>query len=185
MRFIHGLTQLLIFLILVGEVAAGLYVTLGGADAWKEVVRALEGLRWNVFAAAAGLACLLLIHLLSYTPRREPDSKFVTFRSRAGDVSISVRAIRDFLQRLVAEFASVSETHITIRPGRNSLAVTVDLRVSAAEYVPEVCQMLQERIREALHEQLGIQRVGDIVVRVKEIQGPLPARSEESEEIGV
>lgn len=187
MRFLHVTTRLILLLILLAAIAAGVYFTLGGDDVWRNALTRLCEYRGETLAASLGLACILAIHLLSYTSPRHLDTKFVTFRSPAGNVSISVRAIRDFLQRLVTEFPAVKEMHTVIRHRRNGLSATVELRVSTDEYVPEVCQMVQERIREALTDQLGIPRLGAIEVRVKDIQGPVPAarQAEEVEEVGI
>jgi len=185
MRLLHVLARTGIFLVLLLEIAAGFYLTLGEETAWRQAVTRLVLYRWEALAASLALACLLLIDLLTLAPRQGENARFVTFRSKDGQVSISVRAIREFLQRVASEFAAVKDMHCSIRSRRNSLSISVDLRVTADEYVPELCQTLQERIRESLREQLGIPRIGGVVVRIREILPPSAVPQEETEEIGV
>jgi len=171
--------------VLLLQVAVGFYLTLGEPTAWRQAITRMVLYRTETFAAALGLASLLLIDLLTIPRQHHDDARFVTFRSKDGQVSISLSAIREFLQRMGSEFAALKDMHISIRPRRNRLSISVDLRVTADEYLPELCQTLQERIREALREQLGIHAVAGVVVRIREILPPSGVPQENAGEIGV
>ena len=65
MRLLHVLARTGIFLVLLLEIAAGFYLTLGEETAWRQAVTRLVLYRWEALAASLALACLLLIDLLT------------------------------------------------------------------------------------------------------------------------
>jgi uncharacterized alkaline shock family protein YloU len=71
--------------------------------------------------------------------------------------------------RLAAEFPSVTRMRPRVIPRRKTVDVAVDVRVKAGPEIHEVCQILQQRIRETMTTGLGITEVGRIEVSVGEI----------------
>jgi len=58
---------------------------------------------------------------------------------------------------------------ITVKGG--GVIVRVDVRVKSGTHVPELCRMLQTRVRESIREQLGLDSVREVRVNVREIVG--------------
>ncbi|MGE4489264.1 MAG: alkaline shock response membrane anchor protein AmaP [Kiritimatiellales bacterium] len=176
-KFLHGLTGVL--LILLPFACGGMMVYANGFDA---------GLRDRLFAAiqgsplygiAAGLVLILigLVYLGTYGQRR-PKVKFISFDSEDGGVSISVNAVRDFIRRVGEEFGAVVSLEPKIRAEKDLISIDLDVKLQTGSRIPELSQVLQNRVRESIRDGLGIAEVREIKVRVQEIVGaPPPSRT--------
>jgi uncharacterized alkaline shock family protein YloU len=56
-----------------------------------------------------------------------------------------------------------------VRPRRGGVDLLVDVRVKAGSQVHEVCELLQQRVRERVVEGLGISEVRRVEVNVRDI----------------
>jgi len=169
MRFLHGLSTLALFLFNAALAAAAFYYAMD-ASSWSGVTADLQTIRLSVIGGALALACLLLIYLLTFLRRREPI-QYITFDSPAGQVSISVRAVRDFIHRAIGEFPAVVTDYPRLRVRRGAVEFDIDLHVRSGTHVPELCEAIQEKVMQAAHEQLGISDINGVRVHVREIVG--------------
>ncbi len=125
--------------------------------------------------------CILLVILYLYTERpRRAQEQFISFESEGGLVSISMKAVRDFLARLADEFAAIVHLEPVIRPAAGSIEVEMEVKVKSGTQIPELCRMLQERVRESIRENLGLTEIRGVKVSVKEIIAP-PAKKKVEE----
>ena len=123
---------------------------------------------------------LLLIALYILTGiRRRKSEQSITFETEGGSVSISMKAIRDFLARVGDEFAAVLSLDPAIRVVSGSVEVDLNLRVKAGTQIPELCKMLQDRIRESIKDNLGLTDVRAVRINVREIVAPPPEKKQE------
>lgn len=136
--------------------------------------------RWNAALALAagvraeaiwtGVALLALALLLALTGLRRRDrERFLAFGNEQGSVTISTTAIGDYLARLIAEFPSVVRLQPHVLPRRGAVDIRIDLRVKAGSQVHELCELVQQRVREAMAEGLGIREVRKVTVTVRDI----------------
>ena len=168
------LKLLLLALLLWGGAAAALLLATGGALGLWAV--------WMGFPALAGsgalLALLLLVlsRWLGWCHNRRRQGDYITYQGDGGEVRVSVRAVKDLIERTVASSTCVVSVVPEVYTGRRGLlAVEVFLRVTSEAAVPELCRTLQERIAACLSERLGMQDVAAIRVSVREI---LPRQGE-------
>jgi hypothetical protein len=184
MKFLHVLFGLVLFLAL----AAGCAWVVHNAmfvEWWHEALRDLAGRNLLALNGAAALLLLVALYLLTGIRRRAAAEEFVTFESEGGSVSISMTAIRDCIARLREEFAAVLELRPSLRGAGGTLDVELDVRVRSGTQIPELCKLLQDRVRENMKENLGLPDVRSIRVRVREIAPPEAAQKKKAEARGV
>ena len=170
MKIFHYLLGLILFLALMAAGLGLLSTAFQGDEVWQRLVQDLSARR--VEAILVGVALVFLVLLYTLTALRLPEaSQYLAYDIEGGNVSVSLKAVQDFLARLSGEFAAVQalEPAVKARPG--AVDVQLDVKVKAGAQIPELCRMLQERARVILREKVGISEVGEVRVRVQEIVG--------------
>ncbi len=108
-----------------------------------------------------------------------PKDTFINFESDDGNVGISAKAVCDFVERIGKEFAAVSSIDSKLVKHKKALDIALDVKVLSGNKIPELSQVLQQRVRESVRESLGIESIGNITIKVKEIVGdPVKHESE-------
>ncbi len=169
-KFFHVLSGLVIWF---------LFAALGGALIYANGLRVEVGIlgafyldeRWYEAMGAGGIMVLLsLLYLVTFGPRR-PKMRYISFDSGNGSVSISVNAVRDYIRKLSGEFSSVVSIDPKIRAEKDSISLDLHVNLVAGVRIPELSQVLQNRVRESLRAGLGINEVKEVKVLVQEITG--------------
>jgi len=124
---------------------------------------------WGRVLAGVGVVFYLFLYLLTGIAWRRRRS-FITFENESGTVSVSTDAIRDYLNALKDEFAAVVWLKSQLRASRGALAVGLVLGVKDGTQIPELCKLIQTRVRELLEEHLGTCDLSGVSVEVNEIQ---------------
>ena len=96
---------------------------------------------------------------------------FIDFQSEDGSVGISTKAIQDFIERVGKEFAAVKSIKSQLKQEKGGLDIAMNVKVLAGNKIPELSQMLQQRVRESVRESLGLEEVRNITIKVQEIVG--------------
>lgn len=97
--------------------------------------------------------------------------KFIDFESDDGSVGISTKAIKDFIERVGKEFAAVKSIDSQLIHNKGGVDIAISVKVVSGNKIPELTQVLQQRVRESVRESLGIEGIGNITVKVAEIVG--------------
>ena len=152
---------------------------------WDREVGAVIADTLAIPLAAGGLGAILILSVILRWVGgcgRAKDA-FIDFQSEDGNVGISTQAIQDFIERVGKEFAAVKSIESRLIQGKGDLDIIVGVRVLSGNKIPELSQVLQQRIRESVRESLGLEGIGTISVRVKEIIGAAekPAESGNAE----
>lgn len=152
--------------------AAGLAV-MGAAtteEGWKSV---LESARANRLAfAAAGFALGLLAVLFGVGGIfRNRGGRYLTFYRDGGMVNISTKAIEKYVARLAPDFPSVTRMRPRVITARESVDIMVDITIKASPHVHDICELLQQRVRDSVVGGLGIPQVRYVEVNVRKIVG--------------
>lgn len=174
MKVIHALVGLILFLIVAAAGAALVYLPWFEHDLWVKGMELLVAQFWMASIAGAVLVILVVLYLISGVRRSPPGEQYLSFTNDGGTVSVSMRAIRDFLARLGDEFAAVTSLQPALQSRGGSLYVELDLRVRSGTQIPELCKLLQDRVRESIQENFGVSNVKSVKVNVREIV-PSPA----------
>jgi len=173
MRFLHGLFGFVMVILLIAIGAGLMYgATLGSDNAyWLKGLDILQHEWFIVAGAGAAVLILVLLYIVTFWRPRTSPKQFISYDGRGGRVSICVKTIRDFIQTTTDEFSSIISMHPSLQFRGGSLDVELELRIVAGTQIPELCQMLQERIKERLQDELGLRDVRNVKVSVREIVG--------------
>jgi len=174
-RLLHTLTGLLVFLAPLVWGALLIYGNGANTDFRDFLFNTME--TSPVAGVAAGLILVLIavVYVSTFGPP-SPRNRFISFESDNGEVSISVSAVRDFIRKLGDEFSAVVSMDPQIRYEKKLICIDLNVKVQTGSRVPELSQMLQDRVRESIRDGLGIVEVREIKVKVQEIVGaPLPS----------
>lgn len=174
-KFLHALTGILVFLTPV--VWGGLLIYGNAFDnAFRDSI--LDFIQ-NSPVYGTGLGMVLILMVLVYLGTwgaSRPASRFISFDSENGSVSISVNAVRDFVRKIGDEFSAVVSMDPRIRPEKDLISIHLNVEIQTGTRIPELSQMLQDRVRESIRDGLGIVEVREIKVKVQKIVGvPPPA----------
>lgn len=167
MKIIHVLLGLVLLALLV---AGGVLVIRYALtpDAWADITAQAGAWRYYAMQGAAGVLIVLALYLVTGLPRRT-HAQFISFENEGGAVSISVKAIRDFLIRVGSEFAAILGMDPVIRAPSGAIELDLDVKVKAGTQIPELCKLLQDRVRESMRDSLGLPEVRRIRINVREI----------------
>lgn len=170
MKVLHVLTGLLLFALLIALSGAVGYLALS-AETWRQALARAGSERLLALSGGIVLFLLVLLFLLTGVPRRVSE-QFVTFENENGSVSVSAQAIAGLIERVRDEFAAVIELKPAIRPVGGSIGVDLDVKVRGGTQIPELCRLLQERVRETIRENLGLADIRGVRIAVREIVVP-------------
>ena len=168
MKAIHFLLGLVLYL----SIAAGglaLIVSPEYPDFIQMAVAWGAGLpAWLKVAGGVGVLVYLFAFLLSGLRWRR--GSFITFENANGTVSVSTAAVQEYLNTLKGEFAAVVWLKSHLRAVRGALEVGLVLGVKDGTQIPELCKLMQTRVRELLEEHLGTCDLSGVSVEVNEIR---------------
>ena len=172
-KLLHGLTGLVILLLPL--VWGGLIIYGNGFN---------TSLRDTVFSfiqgsplAGIGIGLILVLIGLTYLGTfgsARPRLRNISFDSEGGAVSISVNAVSDFIRKLGDEFGAVINLEPRIRSEKDLISIDLDVKIQTGTRIPELSQLLQDRVRESIRDGLGIVEVREIKVHIREIVGAPP-----------
>lgn len=123
---------------------------------------------WLKVAGGVGVLAYLFAFLLSGL--RWKRGTFITFENANGTVSVSTAAVQEYLNTLKGEFAAVVWLKSHLRAVRGALEVGLVLGVKDGTQIPELCKLMQVRVRELLEEHLGTCDLSGVSVEVNEIR---------------
>lgn len=123
---------------------------------------------WLKVAGGVGVLVYLFAFLLS--GMRWKRGSFITFENANGTVSVSTAAVQEYLNTLKGEFAAVVWLKSHLRAVRGALEVGLVLGVKDGTQIPELCKLMQVRVRELLEEHLGTCDLSGVSVEVNEIR---------------
>jgi uncharacterized alkaline shock family protein YloU len=180
MKIIHALTGVILFVVLLAAGAALIGFAFCRGTPWDPTRCPVMSDPEALGRLGIGLLALALVHALSRFPSRR-DAKYISFRSRSGSVHVSVEAARNFIVKIADEFAAILRMDPVLESRGRQLDVTLNLRVKAGTQIPELCDLLQQRVRESVSDSLGITDLRNVRVNITEIVGHPEPRSPDEE----
>ena len=124
-----------------------------------------------------GVGMLLLLIGLIYLGtfgRPRPRVRTISFESESGAVSIDVKAVSDFIRKLGDEFGAIISMEPRVSSNKDMITIDLDVRIQTGTRIPELSQLVQERVRDSIRDGLGIVDVREVKVHVREIVGAPP-----------
>jgi len=168
MKWAHRLLGLLLGVLLTVVLFRILLPALQGGEVWAGFLDGLEARRM----AAVVWSLLTLLALVAYVLtalRITPGPKYLAYETQHGSISISLRALQEFLSHLKKEFPAIVSMTPYVSAQNEGLEVTLEIKVRAGAPIPEISRMLQERARLLIEQKIGIADIRNIEVKVEEI----------------
>lgn len=182
MKWAHRLLGILLVLLAGGALTRILLPAMQGGEYWSAFVSDFAGNRHGVMAYGLVLVVLVVAYIAT-SFGRGPSSQYLSYESKQGNISISLKALQDFLGHLKNEFPSILTLTPKVSARDEALDVILRVRVKAGAPIPEISRMLQERARSTIQEKVGISDIRDVEVKVEEIvrdKDSLASRSPET-----
>jgi len=140
---------------------------------------------WIIGTIAVIILVVVVIYLLS---KRQP-SRIRAFTNGSGYVEISRAALVDIIRAKSEQVDIEKKPGVAIRSRRGKLHVDVKIRLLPSRRLTEVSEILQQHLKDALQEGLGIRKLGSINVMVvgvrvksgKEVRKSLPLNPRKTE----
>lgn len=160
---------LLILLALAFALSGGVLWAAVSAKRWGQLMNGVaETSAMQGVGLATAFLFLLCLYLFSAVPRRS-RRRVLSFDNEGGTVSISTDAICDYLAKLSSEFPAIVKLMPEVISGHQRIDLRIGVRIRAGSQVHEVCELLQQRVRESVTTGLGISQVGNVEVSVMDI----------------
>ena len=167
MKTLHTLMGVLVFVVLAVAGIVLVRAAWGTAD-WDALSGTVAKGRFIGMGAGVALVCVAVLFVLTAIPVKKRE-RFLSFENESGRVSISTEAICEYLLKLAGEFPSIIRMRPKVVPAKSAIDIIVDVRIKAGPQIHEVCEVLQNRIRESMASGLGISEVRRVEVSVREI----------------
>lgn len=167
---LHFLSGVILFVALIVGGAWLVHITLY-EDIWRLSLNWLEANRMRALSGLAAMWWVVVLYVLT-SRRSKRHESVVSLTMETGTVSISTRALEDYLLRLRNEFAALLDLKTAVAARGADVKVELNVKVRAGTQIPELCRMLQERARQQLHSELGLAEPRDVRVNVREIVVP-------------
>ena len=169
MSILHRFLRLVVLVVLIALGLGLMVISLDFTDRiWTASVQLFAEHRAGIGWLGAALFVTGFLYAASGY-RRARRERFLTFDREEGTVSISTVAIEDYLGKLAGEFPSILRLRPRVLPGRKSIDIRIELRVKAGSQIQEVCELLNQRVRESMANGLGITDIRRLEVSVREI----------------
>lgn len=123
----------------------------------------------NWYLAGGVVLGILALWLISSI--RAANRPIVPFRSEGGNIAISPGTLHRLIDHAGRSVSGVSRISSTFRLKREVLNIRLFLTLQASARLPEVEADLRNSVRAALHEQLGLEKIGSIDLVVRRIVG--------------
>lgn len=178
MKWAHRLLGLALGVVLTLACFRVLLPALQGGETWVGFLLVLESRRLLVIAGSIFVLLGLIAYVLSAL-NLAPKPKYLAYETQHGNISISLRALQDFLSHLKKEFPAVLSLMPRVAVFNEGLDVTMEIKVRAGSPIPEISRMLQERARMLIEQKIGIADIRNMEVKVEEIVNEKESASQE------
>ncbi|MDY0144820.1 MAG: hypothetical protein RBS84_02365 [Kiritimatiellia bacterium] len=169
MKVIHFLLGLVLYMAL-AVAGLALMVSVQHPPCLQSALEWARGIPpWGRVVLGVGAIMYLFVYLLTGVAWRRKRS-FIRFENEDGTVSVSTDAVQEYLDGLKDEFAAVAWLKTKLRAQRGALAVGLIVGVKEGTRIPELCKLIQSRVREILQEHLGTCDLSGISIEVNEIR---------------
>jgi len=183
MKLIHNVCGLLLlaFLLLLGVLSVG---TVLFEDSTLAAM-VTEFLKDDIFIVRMGFAVLTvtLVYMISASSKEKKNS-YLSFTTENGSVQVNLSAASNYLGKLKKEFAAVVSLTPKLKVKGKAIDAVLKTGIKSGTRIPELSTMLQQRARECLSQDLGLENISDVRIVIHEISGaPPPSREPDDQSI--
>lgn len=170
MKWAHRIIGTLIGALLLVTLFRILLPAFQGGETWQAFTAFLAAERGRVIIVCLGFIAGLVAFVLTGLAYR-PRAQYLSYESDGGNISISLKALQDFLSHLKGEFPAIISLRPQVTAHDEQLEITLNVSIQSDAPVPEISRMLQARARHTILERVGISDIRGIEVKVEEIVG--------------
>jgi len=124
---------------------------------------------WGFVVLGSGLLALLGLFVLTGLVRRKAP-RIIRFQNADGTIAVDIPAVEKYIDGIKGEYAALVRLSSSVAVVNGEVAVALKAAVKEGTQIPELCRMLQARVKEVLAEHLGNCDLAGIGVDVDEIR---------------
>ncbi|MDP8259259.1 MAG: alkaline shock response membrane anchor protein AmaP [Candidatus Aadella gelida] len=125
---------------------------------------------YQIAGAVAGIVIILIGIIAPYRlAKRLKRSRFISFQNPDGEVTISLSAVEDYIQKIAKSIGGIKDVKSSVRSGKKGINVTTDVTISASASIPEVTEQIQMEVKNKVQSMLGIEEGVNISMNIKKI----------------
>lgn len=117
-----------------------------------------------------GLVVLLLgILFLNMRLKEIMSEKSITFANPEGKITITVKAIEDFVEKVGQEFSQVIDIKPSIISNKEGIKISAKAVLVAGTHVPRLAEGIQHTIKNRIQTILGIENITSVEVHISKL----------------
>jgi hypothetical protein len=138
----------------------------------------LDWLESDYFVGAACTLGALFVLWVFKAIMFRPPRVVQAFPTEGGQVLVTRRAVKELVEHCCNELAGTGSAEVSVGIRRGELLTRVELKLRRNANVKGVTSYLRERIVQALTENLGLDKLGDVdILVVGVLEEPSPAKA--------
>lgn len=170
MKFLHILLGVVLTVAVAAAGAAAIWLGGWGVPSWAHGWPWRQWLLdWRGVAGGSLWLAAWAVFIASGWLARRRRRQVITFENDDGRVTVDTEAVRSYLTHLKDEFAAANWVKPAVTVERGALRIVLDLGVRAGTQIPELCRLMQARVKEILQEHLGTCDLLGVEMNVHEI----------------
>jgi uncharacterized alkaline shock family protein YloU len=112
---------------------------------------------------------LLGLLFLNMRVRTCAKEKNISFANPEGQITITVKAIEDFVEKAGQEFSQVVDLKPTIVAGKEGIKINAKVSLVAGAHVPRLAEGIQHTIKNRVQTVLGIENILSVEVHITKL----------------
>lgn len=167
------LNDFIAWLYIMGTVVLGLVLILS-VSGWWGLKEKMDSTVADLLNSSTGIwagLCMVILGLvfLSLRVRAGRATKSISFDNPEGEVTVSIKAIEDFVRRVGSEFSQVLELIPVILPSHEGIKISAKTTLVAGANVPRLAESIQNNIKARIQNILGIENITGVEVHVTKL----------------
>jgi len=168
-----SLNSMIAWLYILGTIALGMII-ISSALGYSDLSLRLEAIVKEQLSTKIGIwtgAKVFLVGLLfaCVRIRNKRKQKSISFDNPEGLVTLSLKAVEDFVKKVGHEYTQVLDMVPTVHSTREGIKVKVRVNLSAGANVPRLTESIQHTIKNRMQNILGIENVNLVEVHVTKL----------------
>ena len=182
MKWLNRLLVILLGVFWLGVSLLMIVPALRGAEHWYAFVQDIETAR-SIGIVISILTLAAIVTWVLSLKSRPSKARYLSYETEHGSISISLKALQDFLSNLKDEFSSILALTPKVNAEEDGLSILLEVDVRSGESVPDMSRKLQSRVRKLIEEKVGVSEIKSIAIRVEEIVNAKPTAKNKIEPV--
>lgn len=167
------LNSFIAWLYIMGTVVLGIVLILS-VSGWYDLRERMDLTVANLLNSSTGIwTGLIMVMLgllfLGMRVRAGRTTRSISFDNPEGEVTVSIKAIEDFVRRVGQEFSQVLDLDPTILPSNGGIKIAAETTLIAGTNVPRLAESIQSNIKTKMQNVLGIENVTSVEIHVSKL----------------